>query len=407
MHVFVQDLIDKEVENLAMEHTDADMETNSSNELLQASLRGELSIVKDLIEEKKVNPLLADKYGNTALHYATKGGRLTVLQYFSEHVHCNASCTGYCGWTPLHYAARYSHLEITEYLVSTLQVEPMCLTNADLTPLHTACMGRAKSSLEMVCYLIYEMSRYLPQKEVVSLPDNYGWTPLHLAAKSYNYEIIQYLIEDQNLNPLCYTKRGSTPLHETSFGDINVVSYLVKEMSKHIPIKEVINDCNRDGHAPIHLATTNGHLTTVKLFIDDFGCDPNIQDNNGGVPLHYAARNGHLHIVRYLIKEHKCNPMFLDNNQVTPLHMAVSKGHLDVVKYLTLEQKCDPHVVDKFSDTPLHPAALFGHIKVVRFFIEVLQCSPTIKGQYNATPIELAEGLGHHEIVQYLKSRLE
>ena len=51
-----------------------------------------------------------------------------------------------------------------------------------------------------------------------------------------------------------------TPLHRASQGgNVMVARYLVNEMSKHTPLKDVVYDRTKNGNSPLHLATLYGH----------------------------------------------------------------------------------------------------------------------------------------------------
>ena len=60
---------------------------SSGLELHQASLRGEIDTVKQLVETENVNPLLKDERGDTALHWAAMGGGLSVMKFFISPVY--------------------------------------------------------------------------------------------------------------------------------------------------------------------------------------------------------------------------------------------------------------------------------------------------------------------------------
>ena len=67
------------------------------------------------------------------------------------------------------------------------------------------------------------------------------------------------------MDPLCCADDGSTPLHLASqTGDINIVRYLVNELSKFLPLKDIITSRDINGDAPIHRAALNGHLEIIK-----------------------------------------------------------------------------------------------------------------------------------------------
>ena len=243
-----------------------------------------------------------------------------------------------------------------------------------------------------------------------------GWTPLHVAAQLNHLKLVQYLVAEQQVDPMCQTDSGDTPLHKTCHYDdnIDVVIYLVNAMSEYLPLKDVAGCRNKDGATPLHYAALRGQLKIVKYFITELNCDPNIvitgehhgrpTKGGGRIALHNAAQRGHLHVVKFLIEDQHCDPSHCDYEKVTPLSLAAERGHLDVVQYLTLEQHCDPLCTNKKNDTPLHHAARCGHLQIVKFLIETLHCPPDVRGRLNSTPLEQARSHGHHHVVKYLES---
>ena len=325
-----QDLIDRELGDLAIRMGHVAMETSHSNEneLHLASGRGDLEEVKRLVEEKKLNPLeKGGKNGLNALHFAAEAGHLGVMKYFIE-------------------------------------------------------------------------SGYNPASESTE-----GWTCLHVAARYNHYDLVQYLVDEQKMDPMCQTRLGDTPLHSAcAGGSTSIVTYLINAMSKYLPIEDVLRCKGQHGMSPLHYAAYFGKLEIIKLLITKFNSDPLMTDDKGRIALHHAAQEGHLHIVKFFVEQIKCNPSHMDKNKVTPLQIAAMNGRLDIVKYLTLEQRCDPLCTTKDSITPLHLAAAFGHLEVVKFFIETFHCPLDIRGQINLTPLEMAHILGHHQVVEYFES---
>ena len=86
--------------------------------------------------------------------------------------------------------------------------------------------------------------------------DNRAFTPLHYAASGKHLDIVRYLVAEQQMDPLCCADNGSTPLHLASDGGgINVVRYLVNELSKFLPLKDIVTK-------------TELLLSTVQLSVD-------------------------------------------------------------------------------------------------------------------------------------------
>ena len=88
-----QDVVERNLRDepyLRMEHDAAKLrppDDASGLKLHQASCRGRLDEVKQLTEEKKLNPLQKDKNNDTALHYAAEGGHLNVIKYLLKKNH--------------------------------------------------------------------------------------------------------------------------------------------------------------------------------------------------------------------------------------------------------------------------------------------------------------------------------
>ncbi|XP_065883118.1 26S proteasome non-ATPase regulatory subunit 10-like [Dysidea avara] len=137
---------------------------------------------------------------------------------------------------------------------------------------------------------------------------------------------------------------------------------------------------------PLHLASTFGHSTVIKVLHDDGGNidieDPFemcslvyverlevelLESNNGGRPLHYAADGGHSETVK-LLMELGADINVEDEAGSTPLHYAAQSGSEDVVKMI-IEREADIHAVDNDKRTPLHSAAGSGNEAVVKFLV--------------------------------------
>ena len=297
----------------------------------------------------------------------------------------------------LHRASRRGDLEEVKRLVEEKKLNPLEKGGKyGLNALHFAAVG---GHLGVMKYFIER--GYNPASESTG-----GWTCLHLAAQLDHYDLVQYLVDEHKMDPMCQTKLGSTPLHFACVGgSTSVVTYLVNAMSKYLPIEDVLRCKDDHGRSPLHLAAFCGKLEIIKLLITKFNSDPLMTNDKGRIALHYAAKQGHLHIVKFFVEQIKCNPSHMDKDKWTPLHLAALRGHLDIVKYLTLEQRCDPLCTAKDNDTPLHmAAAIRDQLEVVKFFIETLHCPPDIRGRYNLTPLEWARIRGRHQVVEYLES---
>ena len=103
-------------------------------------------------------------------------------------------------------------------------------------------------------------------------------TPLHVATEDAHLDVINYLVTEQQVEPLCQDEDGWTPLHlSCENGCLNSVKLLTEEIEKYEPMKDLMPSLTtKENSTPLHTAVLNGLLNIVKFFITDLKCSPNI-----------------------------------------------------------------------------------------------------------------------------------
>ncbi len=131
-------------------------------------------------------------------------------------------------------------------------------------------------------------------RELVNMPDDGGYTPLHYAAY---------------------------------FGHLDAACYLIEIGAD---IASVSMDPLRN--QPLHAASTSGYTEIVRLLLDG-GADPKAEQSGQWTALHGAAERGHRAVVELLL-ERGADPNAASYSGATPLSLARTKGHEAVVALL-------------------------------------------------------------------------
>ena len=420
--------------------------------------RGNLHVVKYLIEEKHCNPNILDGQWCTPLQYACMHGHLDVIKYLIKTGPRTSSChsVDQYGSTPLDYACAYGHMEVVKYLIETGSCDPNGVDQYGRTALHYACWNE---HIDVVKYLIETAHTY------PNFKDHYGSTPLHYASWNEHMEVVEYLIET-GCDPKCKNQDGSTPLHYACWNDhmemikylietghcdpncvddygrtplhyacehMEVIKYLTETVhcdpncvdkygrtplhyacdhgqNMHIELAKYLietaccnpNCVNQDGDTPLHYATRNEHVEMVKYLIETGRCDHNCADRYGRTPLHYACAYNYTELVKYLIETGLCNPNCVDQDGDTPLLYATKKEQIEMVKCLIETGRCDYNCTDKCGRTPLHYVCMYNYMEVAKYLIETDQCDPDCVDQYGNAPLHYACQIEHMELIKYL-----
>jgi len=151
--------------------------------------------------------------------------------------------------------------------------------------------------------------------------NNFGMTPLHLAAWNGYKEVVECLIEAAKE---FLRKEEEKKEMECSTGSTSTSSRSSFSFESFINAKD-----NKDGWTPLHLAAYTGHKEVVECLIEEvkeflrkekekkegststtrsssfsFESFINAKTNNdGSTPLHVAACNGHKEVVMFLVQE--------------------------------------------------------------------------------------------------------
>lgn len=226
-----------------------------------------------------------------------------------------------------------------------------------------------------------------------SLPNEAGWTALHLAATVNNYEAVELLLL-HGANIITPGWLG-TPLHiAAEYGSINVIRALLD--------KGATIDAYNEWHCtPLHIAARAGSIDVLAYLLHE-GANPNAQNQTLQTPLHGASKYGGIEEVKALLDNGAAIDAY-DKWKETPLHKAARAGNIDVLAHL-LHKGANPNVHGDYFQTPLHLASRNGSVDIAKALLENGATIHVIK-TFQLTPLHLAVENGRIEVLILLLQR--
>lgn len=207
--------------------------------------------------------------GNLPLHYACSVGQLAIVKpLFNAHPDA-IFLQNNEGKTPL-YAARFlNRVDVVQYLETQLDFQCQALDDQELDdngqlPIHRVLQDRlASEGVIKLMVAAYPAS--------VHVADKQGCTPLHLACRYRDLNIVKCLVdEDDSLAAL--DTRGNLPLHYACLGGkLDIVNYIsgrcpdgvsLQNTKRKLPIELLIFDAECDQSSIEFMDTVEGLFKT-------------------------------------------------------------------------------------------------------------------------------------------------
>ncbi|XP_030637353.1 85/88 kDa calcium-independent phospholipase A2 [Chanos chanos] len=231
--------------------------------------KGEVSCVRELLEECQARTDIKDKGGNTPMHSAAKQDSTVIVEALCSQLCAGVNELNLSGETPLHVACRMGKVESVKALLGG---GARCdVKGASGYPIHAATKYNEKSCAEVI---LNANPTQLQAEDAL-----YGGTPLHWAKTAE----MSRLLLDRGCNVNYLSKTGESPLHIlTKRGRFEAAMVLLTYGSDP-------NIKGQDGNTALHLAMKLDHMDLIKALIV-FGADVEIPNDLGETPGLIAAR---------------------------------------------------------------------------------------------------------------------
>ena len=216
----------------------------------------------------------------------------------------------------------------------------------------------ATYGLKRLSQLLVELTH-----EDLNMQDDFGRTPISIAASKGHLDLVDYFLSLKNLNINAgLGSRTGTVLHVASACGHTEIVCKVLELGGNVASSTV------KGLTALHIAAGKGRIGIIRLLLTA-GSDARAVSKDDTTPLYHAARSGSLEALKLLVKE---------------------DGNINGVKGW------------EYS-TPLHEAVAYDHHHVMQYLIDV-GADPMRKDFHGQTPLDLAKKLKKHHLVRSLQS---
>ncbi|XP_051015929.1 85/88 kDa calcium-independent phospholipase A2 isoform X2 [Acomys russatus] len=218
-----------------------------------------------------------------------------------------------------------------------------------------------------------------------------GCTPLHLACRKGDSEILVELVQYCHAQMDVTDNKGETAFHYAVQGDNSQVLQLLGKNAS-----AGLNQANNQGLTPLHLACQMGKQEMVRvLLLCNARC--NVM-GPGGFPIHTAMKFSQKGCAEMIIS--------MDSNQIhskdprygaSPLHWA---KNAEMARML-LKRGCDVDSTSATGNTPLHVAVMRNRFDCVMVLL-TYGANAGARGEHGNTPLHLAMSKENVELVKAL-----
>ena len=378
------------------------LNNGSQSPLHLAVINDNEEMVKLLLSEvKDISFICMDSKGLAPVHYASS---VSVLKVLTDHNIENRDLLDSSGNSPLHTFIKSKKYPLARFLLSIDASVDVKNGDGD-TPMHLACdvepltlptSNRKRKSLP-IHFDLPTVEELLSHVSSLSVQNNDGDTPLHIACRSKDVRLVNLLLESQHeVDLTIQNSSGDTPFH---IACATACFPIVDALSCSGNSVDALHIKNCHGNIPFHVAlglfqrSQRGKVEKSKSSFEFFAnncSDINIQNSDGETLLHLSCKAMNLcstHIVQFLVNS-GADLTKVDAHKQLPLHVAATRSmSLNIVKYCCVQNLVDQQ--DEAGNTALHIACIYSQFEVASFLLK-MKYSPAISNGKGQTPLHCA-----------------
>lgn len=192
------------------------------------------------------------------------------------------------GETPLHIAAYKNKPCTIELLLKTFNID-LNLKNDDGKNIIHGIVDSREADDYQTCEILIKLSTMLDD-HLINGQNIWKRTPIFFAAKMNKPQTIELLLKKFGADVNVKDKNGSNIIHwivESRESDDKQTCEMLKKFSTISNIQHLINDQDKYGETPLHIAAKRRSPSFVEFLCKDMGADLNVKDYNGKLPGDY------------------------------------------------------------------------------------------------------------------------
>jgi ankyrin repeat protein len=299
---------------------------------------------------------IEDKYGNTPLATAAHQGDITLMKCLIN-AGADVNYPNSLGDTPLFYASRENELEALKVLLE-FGADCNIVNNLGETALICATSCGHKEIVEWL----------LQNKNIeINLQDKSGKTALIYGTSHYFERILELLLKNKNINVNLRDNAGKTAFqYAVSYQNAYFAGLLLE--NKNIEI----NYQDKDGKTTLMQATSGRMEAIARILLTQKTVKINLQDKDGKTALMYATSNRDEVRVKLLLEHKDIEINLQDKDGKTALMYAISNRDEVMMKLLLEHEKIDINHQDAWGLTAFMIAKSIGCQGVLKVLTEYL-----------------------------------